>query len=270
MLLLSYLPFSYKSSKETLIYGRDKLPFEDVKGHLLSKDELDNEFGSDSKADRQTSILLASKKQDKRCCYCKKLGHVKANCYKLQNKRAAESNKVELTSANLVDERSDDFLLVSMSDSSELMFVWVLDLGCSFYICPNYEWFFTYISVECGVLCMGNDSSSKVLQWSVKLDVFRPLQSRSQLVWSIGNLVIGGKNLKVLAVVTQHSDSREMASGDGSSVVEQWKNYTPTRTLPENLISDEPTLGRRELEDIREDYSVEVFIIGESKRNYFD
>ncbi|MFQ6633661.1 hypothetical protein Gotur_010129 [Gossypium turneri] len=52
MLLLCSLPYSYKSFRETLIYGRDKLSFEDVKGHLLSKNKLNNEFGSDSKVDR--------------------------------------------------------------------------------------------------------------------------------------------------------------------------------------------------------------------------
>ncbi|MBA0860789.1 hypothetical protein Goshw_021288 [Gossypium schwendimanii] len=83
MLLLYSLPSSYKFFRETLIYGRDKLSFEDLKGHLLSKDKLDNEFGSDSKEDRQASILVASKKQDKMCHYCKKLGHVKANCHKI-------------------------------------------------------------------------------------------------------------------------------------------------------------------------------------------
>ncbi|MBA0879035.1 hypothetical protein Goshw_005058 [Gossypium schwendimanii] len=40
MLLLCSLPSSYKSFRETLIYGRDKLSFGDVKGHLLSKDKL--------------------------------------------------------------------------------------------------------------------------------------------------------------------------------------------------------------------------------------
>ncbi|MFQ6634931.1 hypothetical protein Gotur_010252 [Gossypium turneri] len=83
MLLLCCLPPSYKSFRETLIYGKGKLSFKDVKGHLLSRDKLDNEFGLDSKADRQASILVASKKRDKRCRYCKKLGHVKADCYKL-------------------------------------------------------------------------------------------------------------------------------------------------------------------------------------------
>ncbi|MFQ6654037.1 hypothetical protein Gotur_025164 [Gossypium turneri] len=38
-----------------------------------NKDKLDNEFGLDSKVDRQASVLVASKKRDKRCRYCKKL-----------------------------------------------------------------------------------------------------------------------------------------------------------------------------------------------------
>ncbi|MFQ6669214.1 hypothetical protein Gotur_034555 [Gossypium turneri] len=83
MLLLCSLPPSYKYFRETLIYGRDKLSFKDVKGHLLSRDKLDNEFGLDSKADKQASVLVASKKYDKRCRYCQKLGHVKIDCYKL-------------------------------------------------------------------------------------------------------------------------------------------------------------------------------------------
>ncbi|MBA0667775.1 hypothetical protein Goklo_000816, partial [Gossypium klotzschianum] len=95
LLLCSLLP-SYKSFNETLIYGRDKLPFEDVKGHLLSRNKLDNKFGLDSKADKQASVLVASKKRDKRCRYCKKSGHVKADCYKLQNKRTAESNEEDV------------------------------------------------------------------------------------------------------------------------------------------------------------------------------
>ncbi|MFQ6623924.1 hypothetical protein Gotur_004376, partial [Gossypium turneri] len=136
MLLLCSLPPSYKSFKETLIYGRDKLSFEDVKGHLLSRDKLNNELHFE---DRQASVLIASKKQDKRCCYCKKLGHVKADCYKLRNKKAAESNEEDVASANLADESGDDFLLVSTSDNSKLTSDWILYSGCSFHMCPNRE-----------------------------------------------------------------------------------------------------------------------------------
>ncbi|MFQ6644687.1 hypothetical protein Gotur_019156, partial [Gossypium turneri] len=139
MLLLCFLPHSYKSFRETLIYGRDKLSFEDLKGHLLSKDKLVNEFGLDSKADRQASVLVASKKRDKRCRYCKKLGHVKADCYKLRNKKVAESNEDDVAAANLADESGDDFLLVSTSDNSKLTSEWILDSGCSFHMCLNRE-----------------------------------------------------------------------------------------------------------------------------------
>ncbi|MBA0860604.1 hypothetical protein Goshw_019287 [Gossypium schwendimanii] len=62
MLLLCSLPPSYKSFKETLIYGKDKLSFEDVNSHLLSRDKLDNESGLDSKTNRQASVLVALKK----------------------------------------------------------------------------------------------------------------------------------------------------------------------------------------------------------------
>ncbi|MBA0626798.1 hypothetical protein Godav_004400, partial [Gossypium davidsonii] len=69
---------------ETLIYDRDNLSFEDVKGHLLSKDKLNNEFGSNSKSDRQVLVLVASR-----------------------------NNKEDLAGANLANDMGDDFLLVS-------------------------------------------------------------------------------------------------------------------------------------------------------------
>ncbi|MBA0646649.1 hypothetical protein Goklo_014598, partial [Gossypium klotzschianum] len=110
---------SYNSFRETLIYAKDKLSFEDV----------------------------ASRNQDKRCRYCKKLGHVKANCYKLRNKRATESNEEELTDTNLADYNGDDWLLVFMTKMSKFTSKWILDSGCSFHLCPNMDWLSTYSSV---------------------------------------------------------------------------------------------------------------------------
>lgn len=93
MLLFCYLPPSYKTFKETLIYDRDELSFEDVKGNLLSKEKLDSELDLSSKSSSQASFLVArgrqqskdscqnksrsrskSRNRDKTCNYYKKLG----------------------------------------------------------------------------------------------------------------------------------------------------------------------------------------------------
>ncbi|KAH1031874.1 hypothetical protein J1N35_044048, partial [Gossypium stocksii] len=47
---------------ETLIYGRDYLSFEDVKGNLLSKDKLNNESGLNKKI-RWASLNSSCKRQ---------------------------------------------------------------------------------------------------------------------------------------------------------------------------------------------------------------
>ncbi|KAH1122194.1 hypothetical protein J1N35_005354, partial [Gossypium stocksii] len=75
----------------------------------------------------------------------------------------------------------------SMSDNSKLTSEWILDLGCSFHMCPNREWFSTYSSVEGRVVRIGNDSFSKVIGigtikikcTSRRLEVFQPLSTDS-------------------------------------------------------------------------------------------
>ncbi|KAH1097314.1 hypothetical protein J1N35_014235 [Gossypium stocksii] len=51
------------------------------------------------------------------------------------------SNKKDTIGVNLADESTDDFLLVSTSNSSELTFEWILDSRCYFLMYPNREWF---------------------------------------------------------------------------------------------------------------------------------
>ncbi|MBA0783394.1 hypothetical protein Gotri_001115, partial [Gossypium trilobum] len=169
----------------TLIYGRDKLSFNDVKGHFLSKDKLDNEFGSNSKADRQASILIASKKQDKMCRYCKKLSHVKAYCYKLRNKRAAESNKEDVAGVNLADESGDDFFLVSKGHSSEL---------------------------TCRVVRMGNDPSIKVIDISIVI-----IKMHDGTIRTLSNVIYVpdlGKNLIFLSILDSKGCRINIESSD--------------------------------------------------------
>ncbi|KAG8481553.1 hypothetical protein CXB51_026380 [Gossypium anomalum] len=231
MLLLCSLSPSYKSFKETLIYGKDKLLFEDVKGHLLSRDKLDNELHLDRKADRQASVLIALKKRDKRCRYCKRLGHIKADCYKLRNKRPAESNEEDVVGINLADEssddfllvstsdnskHSDDFLLVSTSDNSKLTSEWILDSKCYFHMCPNREWFSTYNSVEGEVVRMRNDSSSK----------------SSGIKVSCGALVLlKGKRTGSLYILEGSTVTSEIGQGHPLSVTESKSTRLERRQL---------------------------------------
>ncbi|MBA0743479.1 hypothetical protein Gogos_006150 [Gossypium gossypioides] len=94
MLLLYSFPPSYKSFRETQIYGRDKLSFEEVNRNLLSKGKLDNEFGSSSSSSWKPSAFVArsrtdsrSRNRDQTCNYYKKKGHIKVRLLDMPPKR---------------------------------------------------------------------------------------------------------------------------------------------------------------------------------------
>ncbi|KAH1107184.1 hypothetical protein J1N35_010952, partial [Gossypium stocksii] len=160
-----------KSSKESLIYGRGKLSFEKVKGNLLSEEKLNNEFGLYTKSNEQASILVSRSKKglksrirDKTCSYYKKLGHIKAVSYKLQNKnrRVIVSNEKVVTDASVAKNKGDDWVLVFTIKRSKLTSKWILDSRCSFHMCPNKDLFSTYNLVEGGVVLIGNGSPYKL------------------------------------------------------------------------------------------------------------
>ena len=39
---------------------------------------------------------------------------------------------------------------------------WVLDSGCTYYMCPHRDWFVTYEPVDTRVVLMGNDAECKI------------------------------------------------------------------------------------------------------------
>ncbi len=49
------------------------------------------------------------------------------------------------------------FLISSVCTDEE----WILDLGCSFHMCPNRSWFTTYKEVNDGTVLMGNNMAYK-------------------------------------------------------------------------------------------------------------
>jgi len=98
LLLLCSLPTQYKSLRNMMIYGREKISIEDVKGNLQAKLHLDNEMTSVDKGSQGVGLVAErgrskdktpmgsrsrskSKHKNLTCNYCKKKGHIKTNCF---------------------------------------------------------------------------------------------------------------------------------------------------------------------------------------------
>lgn len=53
-------------------------------------------------------------------------------------------------------------LLVVFDGASKPYEDWILDLGCTFHMCPNRDWFSTYETVSKGAGLMENNASCKI------------------------------------------------------------------------------------------------------------
>ncbi|KAG8501344.1 hypothetical protein CXB51_003537 [Gossypium anomalum] len=104
----------------------------------------------------------------KACNFCKKKGHIKSMCYKLQNKikrEAANQKGKQLENfgeADVVKDYSDGELLVASVNDSKVSEEWILDSGCTFHMSPNQDWFTNYETVSEGVVLMRNNASCKI------------------------------------------------------------------------------------------------------------
>ncbi|KAG8503063.1 hypothetical protein CXB51_000814 [Gossypium anomalum] len=109
-----------------------------------------------------------SSNRGKTCNFCKKKGHIKSECYKLQNKikREAANQKGKqpenFGEADVVEDYSDGELLVASVNDSKVSEEWILDSGYTFHMSPNRDWFTTYETVFEGVVLMGNSASCKI------------------------------------------------------------------------------------------------------------
>nr|GEU55404.1 retrotransposon protein, putative, Ty1-copia subclass [Tanacetum cinerariifolium] len=160
VLLVISLPASYKHFKEIMLYGnRETLSFDDVKSTLLSKqkydDNVETESGKGSVARGQSSDRGESSNKNKKhrsqsrrkysnksCKYCKKLGHIVSDCYKLKNKleREGKGNNekkpkkaVEVAIAK-GDSDSDVYLAIDTEKSKDEL---IVDSGCTFHMIPH-------------------------------------------------------------------------------------------------------------------------------------
>ncbi|KAG8497502.1 hypothetical protein CXB51_008962 [Gossypium anomalum] len=162
LILLCSLPPSYSTFRDTILYSRES----------LTVDEEQNPRGK-SKGKSKSS------NRGKTCNFCKKKGHIKSECYKLQNKikREAANQKGKQPEncgeADVVKDYSDGELLVASVNDSKVSEEWILDSGCTFHMSPNRDWFTTYETVSEGVVLMGNNASCKIAGvGTIKVNMF--------------------------------------------------------------------------------------------------
>ena len=163
-----------------LYSNSDTISFEDVKANLLSKEKFDHDIHADSgeglairgrtteKRGNGNKKKGRSKSRNphanKTCHFCNKLGHVKADCWKLKKKN--EEKWKTATADCVVESESDGDVLLATSLATTcgrgLDDNWVLDSGCTYHMCPRRDWFITYEPVDTGVVLTGNNVECKV------------------------------------------------------------------------------------------------------------
>jgi len=174
MLLLTSLPDSYENLVNTIIYGKDSLVLEEVKGTLISYDARKNSASSSS--EKGEGLIAApergrtgnkgrsngrgrskSKGRSFECFFCKKVGHMKRDCRAF--KESLQKGKDGYNSASVVEEKNEvDVLTVCAAGIDKSSSGWILDTGASFHMCPDKEWFTSYEPLKGGIVVMGNDA----------------------------------------------------------------------------------------------------------------
>ena len=72
---------------------------------------------------------------------------------KLEN--SSEASVVE-------DNYNDGDLLIALDGDSKPFENWILDSGCMFHMCPNWEWFSTYETMSTSAVMMGTNATREI------------------------------------------------------------------------------------------------------------
>ena len=176
LMLLCSLPNSYATFRDTILYNRDTLTLNEVyemkqlivgpkvHGYSLFVYGRSQEKNSSEEQRKRSK----SRNSNQIYNYCKKNGHIKKKCFKLQNKEKKFGNKQGEKSrksgeASVVElDQTDEELLVA-SDTDLRAGDWILDSGCTFHMTPNRDWFSTYKLLHKYAVLMGNNASCKLL-----------------------------------------------------------------------------------------------------------
>ncbi|PON71291.1 Zinc finger, CCHC-type [Parasponia andersonii] len=169
MLLIGSLPDELDYLCITLLHGKEKLSFDEVSTvlyiHEIQKkyQKENREMPAEAFAARRRSQSRKQEKNDKshskgrpgknKCAFCHEKRHWKKDCLKLKNKGKGKATFDAYVAE--VEDNESDFALVSQPMISQYD-EWILDSGCTYYMCPHKEWFFNFEELNGGVFYIGN------------------------------------------------------------------------------------------------------------------
>jgi hypothetical protein len=111
----------------------------------------------------KNSLSNSRRRKDINCYKCEKKWHIKRDCPdKKRNKD--DENEGFSKSTNIVEDNSDDVdgdTLFVAFNSEHLIDSWILDSACLFHMASNIDWFDTYMSINFGIVAIGNGAHYK-------------------------------------------------------------------------------------------------------------
>ncbi|KAG8472495.1 hypothetical protein CXB51_034177 [Gossypium anomalum] len=90
-----------------------------------------------------------------------------------RNPRGKSNGRSKSSNRENLEDYSDGELLVAFVNDSKVSEEWTLDLGYTFDMSPNWDWFTTYETVSEGIVLMGNNASCKTAGvGTIKVKIF--------------------------------------------------------------------------------------------------
>ncbi|RDX69595.1 hypothetical protein CR513_51267, partial [Mucuna pruriens] len=153
-----------------------------VKGSVLNKEMRRKAQGSSSqsevlvienrgrsqKKEREKSRSKSkSRYKNVECHYCHKTGHIQKHCFLWKKKNKDKKGKSKEKDDDRVTTVTCDDLII-LRDFEFVNFVsdesmWIIDSSATLHVTPRKEFFTSYITSDFGVLKMGNDGVTKVI-----------------------------------------------------------------------------------------------------------
>jgi hypothetical protein len=165
-----------------MLYGKEFISYQEIKLALKSKEIIDRDLIGEVNENQAEDLVARGRLENRNgvnsksksrfkfrhrnlvCNYCYKKGHIISEYFKLKNKDKYKEKSTDTVKASVVESEGNIFFVTDNKIRSENE--WILDLGCSYHMCPKRDLLSTYKTYNGGVILMGNNVVSNVMDKS--------------------------------------------------------------------------------------------------------